>query len=158
MQNNSFESLDIRYNETCIHIYLQQIQSRLWQVRRASNWCNHHLFWTFKQNNASCICGLVFYKISTQVMAQNQQNQQVFSSSSSPEEDPDSPMAMSFWLISTILSNFLLNSGFSTPNTAGKILAVVRLVWDKGFSICEYRNYYYNYVGDHGIWVYPMTQ
>ena len=40
----------------------------------------------------------------------------------------DSPAAMIFRLISTILSSFLLNSGFSTSGTAGKILAVVRFV------------------------------
>jgi len=52
-----------------------------------------------------------------------------------------SPIAISFWLISTILSNFLLNSGFSTSSTAGKILAVVRFVciktpnFKKGFQL-----------------------
>lgn len=39
-----------------------------------------------------------------------------------------SPTAISFWLISTMRSSFLLNSGFSTSSTAGKILAVVRFV------------------------------
>ena len=39
-----------------------------------------------------------------------------------------SPTAIIFWFISTIRSNFRLNSGFSTSRTAGKIRAVVRFV------------------------------